>query len=104
MKIIKETKKHEGDRITNEEVLRRIGGERIIMKIIKKRRDQLIGHNLRHEGILNHILESGIGLTTVGRAPLKYISQIIIGCESYHHETKTINKIKTASKQCNVNC
>ena len=40
------------DRITNEEVLGRIGERRTLWKSLKKRRGQLMGHTLRHGGYL----------------------------------------------------
>ena len=74
------------ERVTNDEVLRRIGEQRAILKTIKRRRDKLIGHTLRHESILQHILESGIGKKTQkGRPPQDYCRQIIedVACGSY---------------------
>ena len=58
------------ERVTNDEVLRRIWEQRAILKTIRRRRDKLIGYTLRHESILQHILESGIGKKTQkGRPP-----------------------------------
>ena len=46
------------DRITNEEVLGRIG-ERTLWKSLKERRGQMMGHTPRHGGLLRDILEGG---------------------------------------------
>ena len=40
------------DRITNEEVLERIGERRTLWKSLRKRRGQMMGHTLRHGGLL----------------------------------------------------
>ena len=40
------------DRITNEEVLERIGERRTMWKGLRKRRGQMMGHVLRHGGLL----------------------------------------------------
>ena len=40
------------DKITNEEVLGRIGERRTLWKSLKKRRGQMMGHTLRHGGLL----------------------------------------------------
>ena len=45
------------DRITNEEVLERIRERRALWKSLRRRRDQMIGHTLRHGGLLRDILE-----------------------------------------------
>ena len=49
------------DRITNEEVLGRIEEKRTLWKSLKKRRGQMMGHTLRHGGLLNDILEREVG-------------------------------------------
>ena len=66
------------DRITNEEVLGRIGERRSL----RKRRGQMMGHTLRHGGLLKDILEGEVGKKR-GRPRLEYFYQIIgdIGCE-----------------------
>ena len=45
------------DRITNEEVLERIGERRTLWKSLRKRRGQIMGYTLRHGGMLRYILE-----------------------------------------------
>ena len=72
------------DRITNEEVLGRIGERRTLSKSLKKRRGQMMGHTLRHGGLLRDILEREMGKKR-GRPKLKYFDQIIrdMGCEIF---------------------
>ena len=74
------------DRITNEEVLRRIEEKRTLWKSLKKRRGQMMGHThpLRHERLLRDILEGEVGKKR-GRPRLKYFDQIIgdMGCETF---------------------
>lgn len=66
------------DRITNEEVLEGVSEKKSIWKNIQKRRNELIGHILRHDGLLGLILEEIIdGKNHRGRPRLQYISQII---------------------------
>ena len=65
------------DRVTNEEVLNRIGEKRNFWHILTKRRDRLVGHILRHEGIVNLVLEGSVwGINRVGRLRDEYSKQI----------------------------
>ena len=64
------------DRITNEEVLGRIGERRTLWKSLRKRRGQMMGHTLRHGGLLRDILEREVRKKG-GRPKLKYFDQII---------------------------
>ena len=45
------------DKITNEEVLGRIEEKRTLWKSLKKRRSLMVGHTLRHGGLLRDVLE-----------------------------------------------
>ena len=47
------------DRITNEEVLERIREKRTLWMSLRKRRGQMLGHTLRHGGLLRDILGGG---------------------------------------------
>ena len=49
------------DRITNEEVLGRIGEKRTLWKSLRKRRGHMMGRTLRHGGLLRDILEGEVG-------------------------------------------
>ena len=74
------------DKITNKEVLERIGERMGIWNYLKRRRDKLIGHNIRHPGILMLMLEGMVeGKNWVGRHRFPYIKQIWedVGCKNY---------------------
>ena len=47
------------DRITNKEVLERIGERRTLLKSLRKRRGQMMGHTLKHGRMLGDMLEGG---------------------------------------------
>ena len=72
------------DRITNEEVLGRIGERRTLWKSLWKRRGQMMWHTLRHGGLLRDILEGEVGKKR-RRPRLKYFDQIIgdMGYETF---------------------
>ena len=74
------------DRIPNEEVVGRIEEKRTLWKSLKKRRGQMMGHTLRHGGLLRDILEAELGKKEGrGRPRLKYFDQINrdMGCETF---------------------
>uniref|UniRef100_A0A2S2P7C6 Uncharacterized protein n=1 Tax=Schizaphis graminum TaxID=13262 RepID=A0A2S2P7C6_SCHGA len=74
------------DRITNEEVLEKVSERKSMWKSIQKRRNELIGHILRHDGLLLLILEGVIdGKNHRGRPRLQYVNQIMEDqeCNSY---------------------
>ena len=45
------------EKISNEEVLRRIGEERQLMSLIRTRKRKWIGHSIRGEGLLKEVIE-----------------------------------------------
>ena len=45
------------DRVSNEEVFTRVEEMRSLLKALKKRRDNLIGHIMRHDGLMETIVE-----------------------------------------------
>jgi hypothetical protein len=45
------------DRVTNEEVIRRVKEERNVLHTIKRRKADWIGHILRRNCLLKHIIE-----------------------------------------------
>ena len=65
------------DRITNEEVLNRIGEKRNLWHNLTRRRDRLVGHVLRHQGLTNLVLEGcAEGKNHRGRPRDEYTKQI----------------------------
>jgi hypothetical protein len=48
------------DRVRNEEVLHRVKEERNIVHTIKRRKANWIGHILRRNGLLKHVIEGKI--------------------------------------------
>ena len=68
--------------ITNEVVLQRIGERRNIWETLTKRRDRLVGHILRHPGIVGLMMEGMVeGANGRGRPSLQYIKQIAGVCQ-----------------------
>lgn len=78
------------DMVSNEEVLERMPVRRTLWSSIKRRRNEWIGHVLRHGGLLGLIIEGCVeGKNARGRPRMEYMQQIIEdqGCTSYK-ETK----------------
>ncbi len=74
------------EKVRNKEVLERMGVEQDIWKMIVKRRVRMIGHNLRHPGILAVLIEGMVeGKNWKGRQRMSYEEQIMkdTGCKSY---------------------
>ena len=74
------------DKVTNEEVLNLVREKISLYVSIKRRRDGLIGHTLRHKGLAGKILESTVERRKrKGRQRLEYVKQIIddVGCSGY---------------------
>ena len=55
------------DRVTNEDVLRRVGEERIIIKTILQRKANWIGHILRRDCLLHDVIEGKLQGSNAGR-------------------------------------
>ena len=56
------------EKMSNEEVLRRIGEERQLMSLIRTRKRKWIGHSIRGEGLLKEVIEGRMeGKRTRGR-------------------------------------
>jgi len=67
------------DRITNEEVLKRVGEERQIMNLIRSRKRNWMGHILRGESLMKEVVEGRMeGKRTRGR-PRKGMLDDLIG-------------------------
>ena len=65
------------DRVSNEEVLRRVGEKRSLMKTLTRRRNNLVGHILRHDGLMKTIVEGQVdGKNGKGRPRIKYMEQV----------------------------
>ena len=65
------------DRVSNEEVLKRAKVKRQLMKVIRKRQMQFLGHIMRCEGMENLVLTGKIeGRRSRGRQRLKFITSL----------------------------
>uniref|UniRef100_A0A8D8R613 Craniofacial development protein 2 n=1 Tax=Cacopsylla melanoneura TaxID=428564 RepID=A0A8D8R613_9HEMI len=74
------------DKITNEEVLRRIKEKRQVIINLEIRRAAWIGHILRHEGLLHTLIEGAIeGRNQRGRPRQEYLDHLKkdMGCRTY---------------------
>ena len=49
------------DRITNEEILEKNRAKRTLWNHLNKRKAQIIGHKLKHRGLLRKILQAEVG-------------------------------------------
>ena len=66
------------DRVSNEEVLRRVGEKRSLLKSLSRRWDNLVGHIMRHDGLMKTTLEGQVvGKKGKGRTRMSYIGQVI---------------------------
>ena len=59
------------EKISNEEVLRRIGEERQLMSLIRTSKRKWIGHSVRGEGLLKEVLEGENGMERPRGRPRK---------------------------------
>ena len=74
------------DMVSNRDVLDRVKKERSFLNTIKIRRDRMVGHILRHRGLVRDILEAEVGVKRGrGRPRLDYCSQIVedVGCRIF---------------------
>ena len=78
----------------NEKVLRRVGEKRSLLKTLKRRRDNLIGHIMRHDGLMKTIVEGQVDGKR-GKGIMCYIEQIIKDVR----EKKYVNKKKLADRR-----
>jgi len=71
------------DKVTNEEVLMRVGEKRQLMDMISKRKKNWIGHVLRHDGLMKDVTEGRMeGKRGRGRKRVKMLDDLI-GEETY---------------------
>ena len=82
------------DKISNEEVLRRVGEERILMEIIQRRQRTWIGHTLRHGDLLVVMIEGRIeGKRSPGRKRISMLDQIKDGAPYLHVKKRAMDKM-----------
>lgn len=82
------------EKVTNEQVLRRLSEEMSLLKTLQKRRNTWIGHVMRHEGLLEIILEGLVeGKNCRGRPRLQYLNQVMgdMNCPSYNELKRMAN-------------
>ena len=66
------------EKVSNEEVLMKVGEQRNVLNIISRRKHNWIGHILRHGGLLKTILEGRMeGKAARGRRRLNMLSDIL---------------------------
>jgi hypothetical protein len=70
------------DKVSNKEVLKREQEKRVLWNNIMQRRDRLIGHLLRHEGLLKTVIE---GTVEEKRCRGSFIQQTVsdVKCKNY---------------------
>ena len=68
------------DRVTNVEVLRRVGEEKTILSVILRRKTNLIRHILKHERLIPEVIEGMInGTTGKGRKRIQHLDDLKSG-------------------------
>ena len=68
------------EKITNEEVLKRVGEERQLIKMIRNRKKNWIGHVLRGDGLLREVMEGRMeGKRGRGRPRIGMLDELIVG-------------------------
>ena len=81
-------------KISNEEVLRRVGEERISMEIIQRRQGTWIGHTLRHGDLLVVMIEGRIeGKRPPGRKRVSMLDPIKDGTPYSHFKRPTMDRM-----------
>ena len=72
------------DRVSNEEVLRRVGEKRSLLRTLSRRRDDLVGHIMRHDGLMKKIVEGQVeGKKGKGRPRMSYVGHHIKDVKEY---------------------
>jgi hypothetical protein len=65
------------DKVSNKKVLEKVGEERQLIRTIRKRKSNWIGHILRGEGIIRQALEGTVkGRTAKGRRRMKLVDEL----------------------------
>ena len=69
------------DKISNEEVVRRVGEERSLVNTVIKRKKSWIGHVLRHDCLLKSVIEGRMeGKRCRGRKRIGILDELTKGC------------------------
>ena len=67
------------ERVTNEEVLRRVGEERQLLNLIRNRKKNWIGHILRGDGIVKEVIEGRMeGKRSIGRPRAGMLDDLVV--------------------------
>ena len=67
------------ERVTNEEVLRRVGEERQLLNLIRNRKKNWIGHILRRDGIVKEVIEGRMeGKRSRGRPRAGMLDDLVV--------------------------
>jgi len=70
------------DKITSDDVLKRVNEERNLLKEIWQRKHRWIGHVLRHDSFLRGIFEGRmLGKRTRGRKRMQMLHDLIVNCD-----------------------
>ncbi|KDR16678.1 hypothetical protein L798_09068 [Zootermopsis nevadensis] len=77
------------DRVTNEEVLRRVNEQRNILQAITRRKANWLGHIMRRNGLLSVIIEGQVeGKRGLGRRLIQITDDLKQGKKMKFHELK----------------
>ena len=69
-------------RVTNEQILERVGERRQMMGLVRNRRHRWMGHVLRHGGLLREVMEGRVeGKRPRGRPRMNWVEQLVRGAE-----------------------
>lgn len=75
------------DRTSNEEVLRRVQEERILIQMIRQRQKKWIRHIMRHDGLMVRVIEGRLhGKKAKGRPPKGFLDDLITECGATGYE------------------
>lgn len=91
------------DKVRNEEVLCRVGEEREILKVIRKRKRNWLGHWMRRDCLLTDAMEGTVNgrIRRRGRRRYQMVDSIRIG--NSYEETKRVANDRTAWRAACVN-
>ena len=82
------------DKVTNQEVLKRVDEERSLLHMIDRRKHRWLGHVIREEGLLLTVIEGRmVGKKTRGRRRLNMLSDMVGGTPYVQTKRKAENRI-----------